>query len=126
MSHDVISVQKATALQELAELLVSSGISGVPVVNEKQRLVGMATLRDLVRASVEHRSEEALRVEDVMTPAVVSVRETASVAFVAALMTRERIHRVPICTGAGKLVGVATTADVARWLAVHEGHLLES
>src|SRR5688572_11850002 len=52
MTSDVISVDRATTVQEVARLMVEHAISGIPVV-EAGRVVGMVTERDIVSQEME-------------------------------------------------------------------------
>jgi CBS domain-containing protein len=51
-----------------------------------------------------------------MSRAVVAVAPDARLEEVAALMTRQRVNRVPV-VDAGRVVGILSRADVVRWAA---------
>jgi CBS domain-containing protein len=60
-----------------------------------------------------------LKVGDLMTPLRLTILESASVAQAAALMVYESVHRLPVVSSAGELVGMITPSDILRWLAQH-------
>src|SRR3954470_8684724 len=137
MTSDVVSVEPDTPVRDIAELLYSRRISGVPVV-ENDQVIGIVSEGDLighVAAIGEPRrswwlslfADESLSardyakthgrtVRDVMTASVVSVEETATLAEVAKTLERHRIKRVPVLRD-GKLVGIITRANLHQGLA---------
>jgi CBS domain-containing protein len=134
-------------VQALAALLSEKGISGVPVVDAGQRVIGVVSEGDLIhrmetgterrtarrRARWFDRSGEqelaqnyvkshGRTVSDVMTRNVVSVADTTELADVAMLMERNRIKRVPVLRD-GKLVGIISRANLVRALAAAKSAL---
>lgn len=142
MTTQVITVSPETAVQELAKVLSERAISGVPVVDSENRLVGVVTEGDLLHRAetgTEHRTghrrsrwldslasdRELARdyvkshgraVKDIMTRDVVSVSETTDLGEVADLLETRRIKRVPVLRD-GKLVGIVSRANLVRALA---------
>ena len=53
MTRDPISVTADTTARELARVLEANEISGVPVVDARDRLIGVASKTDLLRRCVE-------------------------------------------------------------------------
>ncbi|HEX5453177.1 MAG TPA: CBS domain-containing protein [Stellaceae bacterium] len=142
MTTDVISVTPDTSVQELARLLCERNISGAPVVDANNRIVGIVSEGDLLHRTeteTEHHTERrrarwlesfaterALArdyvkshgrlVRDVMTRDVIAVPDTAELAEVADLLETKRIKRVPVLRD-GKLVGILSRANLVRALA---------
>jgi acetoin utilization protein AcuB len=99
-------------------------INELPVVVDGQ-LVGIVTDRDLGdalpsvfesaaprrRRRATDADPEAIVVEDVMTPNVVTLASNAPVAEAARLMRRERIGAVPVVDD-GRLVGIIARSDI--------------
>ncbi len=138
MTADVITVAPDTTIRTVAELLVTQGISGVPVL-DKSVLVGIVTEGDLLhRAEIgtaarpvswwsrifknkavlaaEYSREHSTRVVDVMTKDVVTVEESTPIADIADLLAQRKIRRVPVMRS-GKVVGISR-ANIVRALAV--------
>lgn len=138
MQKDVVTIREEATMQELAELLSVNRISGVPVIDEMNRVVGIATEGDLVAIDAEihfpHyiqfldsviflesvkkfderlRKAAAYRVREIMTTEVVSVQQDEKLEKVATLMTDNEINRLPVLNG-DVLVGIVTRADVVR------------
>ena len=146
MTTNVITVDPSTSVQEVARLLSERSISGVPVVDSQNRLVGIVSEGDLlhrVETGTERRvrrrrswwldtigsDEELARdyvkshgrtAKDVMTRDVISVAETTELADVATLLETKRIKRVPVVRD-GQLVGIVSRANLVRALAAAGG-----
>jgi len=143
MTTNVITVEPDTAVQELATLLSDRGISGVPVLDRDNRLVGVVSEGDLLhraetgteRRTQRRRSrwldnfasdQEAARdyvkahgrtVREIMTRDVISVSDTTELADIATLLETRRIRRVPVVRD-GQLVGIISRANLVRALAM--------
>ncbi|MBI3181079.1 MAG: CBS domain-containing protein [Myxococcales bacterium] len=141
MTRQVVTVRPELSLDSLIDLMMNRGLSRLPVVDEEGKPIGMVSKTDLVsRRHAEGDTEEAPKlpsapgvayresgfhvhevptatVADVMSPAVLSVREDASVAGAAELMAVHHIHGVPVVSPAGKLVGLVSSLDILGWLA---------
>lgn len=141
MTTEVLTVEANWSLEELKSFLVSHNISGAPVT-ENHKLVGVVSATDLlqsaaVRSSGDHPAyfstglerrlaESELRtmqvegeteqtVRDVMTPVVFHVSEDSTVAEVADMMARGRIHRVVVKRG-DRLCGIVSALDLVGLL----------
>jgi signal-transduction protein with cAMP-binding, CBS, and nucleotidyltransferase domain len=81
-------------------------------------VVGMRTDRDIVTAVVAKDMDAAtLRVDDVMTRDVATVREADSVLDVLADMRRKAVRRIPVTGPKGELVGLVAADDVLGLIA---------
>ncbi len=137
MVTKVITVRLDTPVATIAEVLLANRISAVPVVNNKDVLVGIVSEGDLihrVEAGTErHRSwwlellagkemlahefvkSHARKAADVMTRPVVSVQPDTPLADVASLLEKHRIKRVPVVTN-GKIAGIVSRANLIQAL----------
>jgi CBS domain-containing protein len=59
-----------------------------------------------------------------MTPVVFAVPENAPIEKAAALMAFEGVHRVPVVSSAGQIVGILSSLDIISWLAERTGWLV--
>jgi CBS domain-containing protein len=151
MTRSVASVTPDLGVDALVSLFLERNISGAPVVDEKGRVIGIVSKTDLLRERfLRGDSEESapptlkrqgidvplrgmhvetpndVTVRDVMTPLAFTLPESASIARASALMALESVHRVPVVSPAGAVVGILSALDVLRWLARHEGYVLPS
>lgn len=141
MSSNVITVNKETSIEEIAHILTENNISGVPVVDEGYRVVGMVTQKDLLYKDISpkkpammeilgaiiylkgaHEYNEELRkiaaskAGDIMTKNVYTVQPDTEVERVAELMVERDVNRIPVVEG-GKLIGIISRADIVRYIA---------
>jgi CBS domain-containing protein len=136
-ARDVTTTPKTT-VETLARLMINLRISGVPVLDRNGQLVGIVTEGDMLRRvetaterqrsrwsewfstnsqlAAEYIKSHARRVEDIMTPEVVSVGQSATLGEIADLMETKRIKRVPVVHD-GKIVGIVSRADLLQVLA---------
>ncbi len=107
---DPITVSPDATVREVIELTKARGISGVPVVVDKE-LVGIVTSRDL---RFETRFDEP--VAKVMTPKerLVTVRENAPREEVLGLLHRHRIEKVLVIDDQHQLKGMITVKDIQK------------
>jgi CBS domain-containing protein len=142
MATNVITVRPDTPVAKIAEVLLANRISAVPVVNDKDALVGIVSEGDLihrVEAGTErHRSwwlelltgkeilahefvkSHARKAADVMTHPVVSVTPDTPLGDIASLLEKHRIKRVPVVNN-GKIAGIVSRANLIQAL-VSLGH----
>ena len=136
MTTVVATIPADATVQEAAKLMLERRISALPVMDEKDRVVGVISEGDLMRraelgtddvrswwlrALAENAARDFIRthgtaVRDVMSAPVVSVRPTAPLQDIARLFEKHRIKRVPVLK-AGRLVGIVSRADLVRRLA---------
>lgn len=139
MVKEVITVKKDASVEELSELLVKNKISGVPVVDDNGKLVGIATEGDLIIKDSDlhfpryfklldsiiyleslNKFKKNLKkflgtkVEDVMTAQVRTVKEETPVSDAANMMIKYNINRVPVLDSKDELTGIVTRADIVR------------
>lgn len=136
MTTVVATIPADATVQEAAKVMLQRGISALPVMDNKDRVVGMVSEGDLVRRAelgtdaprswwLHAFAEDAVRdylrthgasVREVMASPVISVRRTTPLDEVARLLEKHRIKRVPVLES-GRLVGIVSRADLVRRLA---------
>ncbi len=117
MTRKVISVRPRASVQEVAQLLYCNRISGLPVVDDFSRIIGIITEADII-SKVDR---EGLSVGDIMSREIIVVDEETPVNEIASMLTEQRIKRVPVVRE-GQVVGIVSRADIVH--AVAQGHLI--
>jgi len=128
MATPVISVRHDTNLHDAEELLKKKKITGMPVVDENDEIVGIISEKHLlslydIRAEEEDITDLSFRlpyeyktwVEEIMTKKVISVTEDTPIEEICRLMVENHIHRVPVLRGK-KVVGVISTLSLVGYL----------
>jgi len=140
MTKKVITVKPDTKVEEIAKILSENNISGVPVVNEDNEVVGIVSEGDLIYQdkklhmpsfiqilggiifleSMKTFEKELKKIigykaENIMEKDVITVTEDTPVDEIATIMIEKRINRVPVVRN-GKMVGIVTRADIVKTL----------
>lgn len=105
MTDDVVSAVPTTSFREVAKLLAEHDISGVPVVDEDDHVVGVVSESDLL-------ARHELTALDLMTTPAVTVHAEETVADAARLMVRSGVERLPVIDEEKRLVGIVTRRDL--------------
>ncbi|WP_342377537.1 CBS domain-containing protein [Myxococcus stipitatus] len=115
MTREVRTARRDSSLREVARLMREEDRGVIPVVDERGRLVGLVTDRDLaLRAFVGGQPPEQLRVADVMTEDIDAVTLDEPLLAALALMTRRQLRRIPVIEHDDRLVGVLSLSDIAE------------
>jgi len=112
MTRTVYTIHPEASAQEAAQLLDQKRISGAPVVDDAEKLIGIVTEADII-SKVDR---QGLRVADIMTHSLITVEEETSIEEVAALLSQRKIKRVPVVEN-GRLVGIVSRADIVHAVA---------
>jgi CBS-domain-containing membrane protein len=132
MTKDVVKVKRDTDLQEAARRLSGLRISGMPVVDDANKVIGVISEADILSlAGVKrgHTFKDILRhvlgetlpgrkegntVGDVMSSPAITTGPDRDIREVAAVLDERRIKRLPVVDGEGKLVGIISREDIVR------------
>ncbi|MDH3327787.1 MAG: CBS domain-containing protein [Desulfobulbaceae bacterium] len=140
MTTEVITVEEDRSVKELAKILAENKISGVPVVDNQGKIVGIVTESDLIdRAKKVHiptvmrlfdsfvflespeRMEKDLKkmaastAKDICNKKVISVTPVTPLDELATLMSENKVHTIPVLDN-DKLVGIIGKTDIIRTL----------
>jgi CBS domain-containing protein len=143
MTRDVVCVRDDVSADALTALLLEHGLHGAPVVDDAGVLIGFVSMTDLLRDRHDRgETDEAVplhvstrtggydlgagfhlaflirtTVRELMTPRPISVEDTAPLALASVIMASRGVHRLPVVSERGTLVGIVSSLDLARWLA---------
>lgn len=138
MTPKVISVMPTTPVYEVASLIFDHNLTGMPVVDNENQVVGIITEYDLMSRS-EHihlptyvnllkelaegsptreltgaiEKIQHLKAQDLMTTPVVSVSPDTPVEKAAEIFSEQHINPLPVIEE-GKLVGIISRADIVK------------
>lgn len=143
MTAEIATVTPETPLVDVARLMASADISGVPVIQtDTGELVGMITELEMIERQVEFEMPTYTRVLDatfviaerdseeklarilattageLMQRTVYSIREDASIEEVASLMFERKVNPVPVISRDGQVIGIVSRSDIVRLMAV--------
>lgn len=141
MCKTVITVEKDTPISELSDLFVEYNINGIPVVDDKEKVIGIVTQGDLIEQNKnlhiptvitlfdavlfldsEKKFESDVKkltgnkVEDIYSPDAVTVSVDTPISEIATIMAEKDIHTLPVLDDK-KLVGIIGKLDLIRGMA---------
>jgi CBS domain-containing protein len=138
MTRDVITVTPHTTIEEAAKIMLETHISGLPVMDDAGRLVGIVSESDFLRrgeigtgrrrpawlqffmgpgkAASEFIHERGRKVEDVMTRDPITVGEETPLEDIVGLMEKNDIKRLPVMSGR-TLKGIVTRSNLLQAVA---------
>ncbi|MBK3643749.1 CBS domain-containing protein [Streptomyces sp. MBT33] len=109
MTSEVVLAHRTTPFQELVGLLDRHRISGLPVVDHDDKVLGVVSGTDLARGG-----NGTLTAGDLMSTPAVTVHPEQAVSDAARVMERHGIERLPVVDEEDRLVGIATRRDLLR------------
>jgi CBS domain-containing protein/mannitol/fructose-specific phosphotransferase system IIA component (Ntr-type) len=126
MAHDVETVAPNTPVREAVDLMVQKRMRALPVVGEKQEVLGIIGEWDLMKGllpQIPRAGEEggavgvpeSMRVKDIMTRSVLCISADLGLEEAANMMINKDVEQFPV-TSDGKLVGFVTRGDIIRKL----------
>ncbi|MHC1728465.1 MAG: CBS domain-containing protein [Syntrophobacteraceae bacterium] len=140
MTREVLTVTPETEVADIAKLLLERHLNGVPVVDEKDNIVGIVCQSDLIaeqkkvslpsffnlldsfipisstrKAEKEVQKITAMKAADAMTPDPVTISPETALDEIASIMVNRNYHTLPV-TEDGKLVGIVGKEDILRTL----------
>ncbi|MFE6222628.1 CBS domain-containing protein [Streptomyces sp. NPDC057854] len=107
MTDDVVTALPDTSFRDVAKLLAEHDISGLPVVDADDHVVGVVSESDLL-------ARRALTARGVMSAPAVTVHAEEAAADAARLMVRRGVERLPVVDEEERLVGIVTRRDLLR------------
>lgn len=141
MTPTVISVQPETHVGEIARLMATHHISGLPVVDARNQVLGVVTEQDMILRNTHFKLPNFIFVFDVMIPLetkkhyrerlkhvlgitareimsepAITISPDASIEELADLMVERRMNPVPVVKD-GQLVGIISRSDLIRMMA---------
>ncbi len=132
MTIDAVAVSEDADVEEAIRLLSGHRVSGLPVVNNENRVVGVITEADILSVMGMKRghtfkdivarllgepvpgNKAGRTVRQVMTSPAITTTPDAGILEVAGILEERRIKRLPVIDAGGVLVGIVSRADIVR------------
>ncbi len=132
MTVELVTVTPDTSLKETASKMAAQGISGVPVIDERNIVVGLISDKDFLIQMGDKKTRSTMELiaeclssrgcravsmrsgfaKDIMTSPALSVYEDTPVFEIASIFAEKNISRVPVTDKSGHLVGIVARADI--------------
>lgn len=115
MSTDVQTCRSYESLNAAAQKMWEADIGAIPVLDDKQRVVGMLTDRDICMAAyTQGRPLGELVIAETMSRSLVTCAPTDPVARAEQLMREHAVRRLPVIDDARHVIGIVSMNDLAR------------
>lgn len=136
LERGVVTVRPDTPLPEVASLMIRHRISGLPVVDDDNRVVGIVSEHDFVTHAREEDGRTVIEIlpaegnggsgqggrgrayahvaEDIMTRDVVTLVEDTPLPEIAAAFHRRKVNRLPVIDSEGHLQGIVSRWDLVQ------------
>jgi CBS domain-containing protein len=112
MTKDVATVTLKDNVYEVAVKMRDWNVGVIPVVDEKEDVIGVITDRDIVIRGIAEKREGSAAVQEVMTRDIILGRPEMTVDEAAKIMAQHQVRRLPVVEN-GKLVGIVALGDMA-------------
>jgi CBS domain-containing protein len=142
MTHEPITARPETPLKTVIQILAERRISGLPVIDEAEKIVGVVSETDLMwqetgvtppayimildsviylenPAQYDRDLHKALgqTVGEVMSRDPITTTPDQPIAAAAKLMHDRKVHRLPVLNDQGQVIGILTRGDIIRMMA---------
>ncbi len=116
MTIDPVVISPNSRIHDALRLLELYDVSGLPVVDDAGRLVGVISQTDLLHiTNDEHEAvrwwNTGRRVGDLMTSPAITVEYMTPLPEAARLLKAEKIHRLVAVDASGRAIGVLSSMD---------------
>ncbi len=115
MTRSVLTVKKDTPIYEAVELMAKNNITGIPVVEDGMKLVGILTEKDVLNLFYAHEHEKNKTVGDFMSQTVVRFDRNTDLRDICDCLKNSYVRRVPV-TSRGEVVGIVSRADIIQYI----------
>lgn len=138
MSRNLITVSPEATIEEISRILVANRITGLPVVDSDNKVIGMVTESDIIFKELQHEPVFVEKLEDlvllkrdlkeerthktgntardIMTSPAITAHEEDSIREIIETITKKKIKRIVIVDDEGHPVGIVSKIDIVKAL----------
>lgn len=118
MTRDVITVSINDTVKQISKLLTKKDISGVAVIGDEGKAVGVISEMDILKV-IGIENWENKTAESIMTSNLETVEPTSRLIDAANMMKRKHVHRLLVLSKGGigmsqKPIGILSASDIVR------------
>lgn len=124
MTHRVVAVRRGAAFKDIVRVMRRWHVSGVPVVDDEQRVIGVISEADLLlkeefqgtgpERSADMTKADARTAAELMTAPAVTAAPDETPARAARAMAQYGVHRLPVVDEDGVLQGIVSRSDLLK------------
>jgi CBS domain-containing protein len=120
MTKNVITCAQTDSILDVQKLMIKHNINRVVINSLQNRPVGIITQKDVVNFLIVDKSRrgiEEIKVKEVMSKNLISVKPTNPINSIAKIMMENSISSLTIINDKGKLCGITTKSDITTYFA---------
>jgi homoserine O-acetyltransferase/O-succinyltransferase len=114
MIKDVVTIRQGSSVEDAARIMMTAGVTHLPVINEKGKLKGIVTAWDISKAV----ALKYTLLEEIMTRSVVVSSQEDPIEKAAKRMNEHNISALPVLDADKKVIGMITSDGVSRLVSV--------
>jgi homoserine O-acetyltransferase len=114
MIRDVVTIRQGSSVEEAARIMMTAGVTHLPVISEEGRLEGIVTAWDVSKAV----ALKLAQLEEIMTRRVVTIGQNDPIERAAKNMNDHNISALPVIDEGQKVIGMITSDGVSRLVSV--------
>jgi CBS domain-containing protein len=117
MSPNVITIRQERSMLDAAMGMIDRNVSSLAVTDKQDRIAGILTERDIVRAVTSRVPSSGTTAGELMTRPIVSIMRNATIEDAAKTMGQNKIRHLVVKDPAShEAIGIITITDLARYL----------
>jgi IMP dehydrogenase len=110
MIYDPVTIRRGSTVADALGMMEEYHIGGIPVVDDKNILVGIVTNRDL-----RFERDHSRKIDEVMTSeGLVTTTQSTNLEEAADILQRHKIEKLPVVDAEGHLIGLVTYKDITK------------
>lgn len=114
MEQHVRTVGMEDTVEKVEAVMAETGLSAVPVVDDKGVVFGVISVSDLLFFNVKRKKPAAVRAWEICTHRVIECGPDASTVEVARLMLKHNVHHIVVVGTDRSLMGIVSSLDFVR------------
>lgn len=114
MIKDVVTIRHGSSVEEAARIMMTEGVTHLPVISEEGRLAGIVTAWDVSKAVALKYTQ----LEEIMTRDVVTIELGDPIERAAKKMNENNISALPVVDEGQRVIGMITSDGVSRLVSV--------
>ena len=114
MIKDVVTIRHGSSVEEAARIMMTEGVTHLPVISEDGKLAGIVTAWDVSKAVALKYTQ----LEEIMTRDVVTIGLGDPIERAAKKMNENNISALPVIDGEQRVIGMITSDGVSRLVSV--------
>ena len=117
LTREIISINENDTIYDAIKLLSKNKIGALPVINNKKKLCGIVSERDIINAISENKEIKfsLSHINSIMTSKIITYNKDTESNVLMKIMTTNKIRHIPILEK-NLLIGIVSIGDVVKRL----------